>query len=158
MVSNASDASQSQGLLTSSATHDVRGDDAPQSVQLWDAPQVYDPASKGLHPVDYDGRNAPQAVNDDGGHGPEVVHPSSLLPDFTAAHYGQANDTKPEPASPPQEIASLRQRGRRRLMWAIMIAAVVAIAIAVGVGAGVGISSQSNDSGENSAKDNSSEQ
>jgi hypothetical protein len=132
MVSNAGDFSQSQGLLTSPTTYGFRESEGLQSVHHWDAPQVHDPATEGLQSVDYDGRDGPQAVA-----------PPPLSPDSTYAHYGHGSVEKVEPAVFADDVVPSRQPNRRRLTWAVVIAAVVVIVIAVGVGAGVGLTRKS---------------
>lgn len=143
MVSNASDPSQSQGLLTSPTTNGFRDSEGLQSVHHdgWDAPQVHDPASEGLQSVDYDGRDGPQAVA-----------PPPLSPDLAYAHYGEGNAEKAGPTVFTDDAPSPRQPKKRRLIWAIVIAAVVAIVIAVGVGAGVGLTRKSGN-GDNDTSD-----
>jgi hypothetical protein len=138
-MTNFTSSSQSQGLLHHTTGHGNRDSEGLQSIHqdVYDAPQVCDPASEGLQSVDHDGRNGPQAVE----HYP-------LSPDLRYSHSGHAEDEKTQPLVSSQHVAPTQRPGRRRLLWAILIAVSVAIAIAIGVGAGVGLSRQSRD-GEN---------
>lgn len=142
MVSNTADPAQSQGLLASTTTQDIREDDGLQAVyhDAHDGPQVHDPASEGLQSVDYDGRNGLQAVA-----------PPPLSPDPTYEHYGHGSAEKATPAVFADDVAPSRKSRRRRVIW-ILVAALIVIAIAVGVGAGVGLTRKSNSSSESGSK------
>lgn len=138
------DPSQSQGLLASSTTPGFRQDEGLHAVpnNVWDAPQVHDPASEGLQSVDYDGRNGPQAL-DYQASSPEVTYP----------HYGDHNDEKAGATVAAGDVAQSQSSRRRKWTWIIAIVVVVVVAIAVGVGAGVGLSRKSSGSDKSSAKE-----
>lgn len=136
MVSDTTDPAQSQGLLASATTQDIREDDGLQAVyhDAHDGPQIQNAASEGLQSVDYDGRNGLQAIA-----------PPPLSPDPTYEHYGQGSAEKPTPAVFADDVAPSRKSRRRKVIW-ILVAALIAIAIAVGVGAGVGLTRNSSSS------------
>jgi hypothetical protein len=139
-MANITDSSQSQGLLHPSTGHGYRDSEGLQSTHqnVYDAPQLCDSASEGLQSVDHDGRN-----------GPQVVEQYPMSPNLKYAHSGHAEYDKSQPLVSNRHPASTPPRGRRRLLWAILIAVAVAIAIAIGVGAGVGLSRQSSKSDGN---------
>jgi hypothetical protein len=137
------DPSQSKGLQASSTALDFRQDESlPAVPNVWDAPQVHDPASEGLQSVDYDGRNGPQALD----------HPAPS-PDVAYAHYGGSNAEKAAATESAGDVAQSRQPRSRKWVWIVVIAIVLVIAIAVGVGVGVGVSHKASGSDKGSAKD-----
>lgn len=148
-MANVTDLSQSHGLLHPSIGHGYRDSEGLQSIHqdVYDAPQVWDPASEGLQSVDHDGRN-----------GPQVVEQSPLSPDLRYAHSGHADYEKTQALVSGQHVTPKQGRVRRRLIWAIMIALSVAIAIAISVGAGVGLTRQSSGSDNDNELQNGSDE